>query len=200
MIIFECEQNSPEWEAARLGIPTASSFDKIVTSKGERSKQREKYLFELAGERITGEAKSGYTNANMDRGHEREDESRSMYSFVTGSEVQQAGFCFFDENTEFGCSPDGLIGEDGGFETKDAAPHIQIDRLENGWSKAQYLQQVQGSLYVTGRKWWDLQSYSRGIKPVVIRFEGDDDFIKKLAIEIRLFNNELKTIVEKYSA
>lgn len=200
MIILECEQNSPEWEAARLGIPTASNFDKIVTSKGERSKQREKYLFELAGERITGEAKSGYTNANMDRGHEREDESRSMYSFVTGVEVQRVGFCYFDEKKEFGCSPDGLVGEDGGFETKDAAPHIQIDRLKNGWSKAQYLQQVQGSICVTGRKWWDLQSYSRGIKPVVIRFERDDDFIKKLAIEIRLFNNELKTIVEKYSA
>ncbi len=200
MIILDCDQNSEDWYAARLGIPTASGFSKIVTSTGARSKQREKYLYELAGEIVTGESKDNYTNSNMDRGHEREQESRDVYEFINSVTIKQVGFCYFDEKKEFGCSPDGLVGEHGGFETKDALPHIHIDRLENGWSKAQYLQQVQGTLYVTGREWWDLQSYSRGFKPLVIRFERDVAFIDKLKVEIRMFINDLKSIVEKYSA
>jgi len=199
MLIVNCEQNTPEWYEARLGIPTASGFDRIITTKGEVSKSREKYLYELAGEIVTGEQFVGYSNGNMDRGHEREQESREYYEFINMIKMDRPGFVYFDENKEFGCSPDGLVGKDGGFETKDAAPHIHIDRLENGWSQAQYYQQVQGSLYVTGRKWWDLQSYSRGFTPLVVRFERDEDFIRKLAVEIRRFNNDLKKLVEKYS-
>ncbi len=196
--ISDVVQGSIEWYAIRCGIPSASSFDKIVTTKGERSKQREKYLYELAGERITGEPKSGYTNAHMDRGHEREPESRAMYEFINDCEVEIVGFCFLDEKKEIGCSPDGLVGEVGGFETKDALPHIQIERLEKGWSDADYFQQVQGSLYVTGREWWDLVSFSRGIKPIIKRFTRDEEFIKKLAIELKLFVNDINKLVERY--
>lgn len=200
MIIVDCVQNTPEWEKIRLGIPTASNFDRIITTTGTRSKQREKYLYELAGERITGERKEGYKNSAMDRGHEREDESRKTYEFITGTTVNIVGFCFFDEKKEFGCSPDGLIGEDGGFETKDTSSHIQIERLECGWSQSEHFQQVQGGLYVTGRKWWDLVSYSRGIQPIIIRFCRDEKFINKLSVELLLFVNDLNSIVKKYSS
>lgn len=200
MIVVDCQQNTPDWDKIRCGVPSASQFDRIVTTTGARSKQREKYLYELAGERITGERKEGYKNAAMERGHEREAESRATYEFITGNKVNTVGFCFFDENKLFGCSPDGLIGEPGGFETKDTLPHIQIERLENGWSGMEHFQQVQGGLLVTGRQWWDLVSYSRGIQPIIVRFERDEDFIKKLQIELILFSNDLNTIVKKYSA
>jgi len=200
MIILDCKQGGDEWYQARAGIPTASSFSKIVDSKGNRSKQREKYLFECAGEVVSGEPKNSYTNGNMDRWHEREDESRKTYEFINSVEVIQVGFCYFDEKKEFGCSPDGLVGEDGLFETKDAAPHIHLDRLENGWPKTEHFQQIQGGLLVTNRKWCDLQSFSRGFKPLIVRFERDEDFIKLLKIELRLFNDDLKAIIKKYSA
>ena len=196
--VKDIEQGSDEWLALRVGIPTASNFDKIVTTKGERSKQRNKYLYQLAGEVVTGEPKDGYKNANMERGNEREDESRKLYEFTLDLKVEQVGFIYFNDKKLFGCSPDGLVGEDGGFETKDALPHIHLDRLENGWSKAQYFQQVQGSLYVTGRKWWDLVSYSRGFKPVVIRYEPDSVFINSLKIELFSFVMDLKSVVKKY--
>jgi len=64
MLIVNCEQNTPEWYEARLGIPTASGFDRIITTKGEVSKSREKYLYELAGEIVTGEQFVGYSNGN----------------------------------------------------------------------------------------------------------------------------------------
>ena len=199
MIILDCKQNTPEWDIARIGIATSSSFNKIVTTKGVLSTSRKKYLYMKAGERISGEKRETYKNGFMDKGHEREDESRKLYEFVNDTKVEQVGFCFFDENKEFGCSPDGLVGEDGGFENKNAEADIQLERLEEGWSGMEHFQQVQGSLYVTGRKWWDLVSYSRGLPQVVVRFERNEEFIKKLAVEIRIFNNDIIKLDEKYS-
>lgn len=200
MIILECEQNTPEWDAARLSIPTSSKFQEIVQTNGKRSKSREKYLFKLAGERLSGEKAVSYYGKSMETGHEREDESCQLYSLVdaNGINVSKVGFCFYDERRDRGCSPDRLVGDDGGLETKNAEPHVQLDRLENGWSKAMHFQQVQGSLYISGREWWDLRSYSRGIKPITIRFERDEKFIKILDEEINLFNYDLRELVKKW--
>jgi len=199
MIVIDCVQNTPEWDKIKNGVPSASQFDRMVTTTGVRSKQREKYLYELAGERITGERKDVYKNAAMDRGHEREVESREAYEFINGVKVQTVGFCFFDEKREFGCSPDGLVGEDGGFETKDTLPHIQIERLECGWSIAEHFQQVQGCLKVTNRKWWDIVSYSRGLPLITNRLFRDEIFIQKLSVEIVMFVNDLNSLVKKYT-
>ena len=40
LVMDEIEQLSPKWFQEHAGIPGASSFDKIVTTKGEQSKQR----------------------------------------------------------------------------------------------------------------------------------------------------------------
>ena len=56
MKIIECEQNSPEWFAARLGKITASNMDKIITPTGQQSKQVGKYITQLIAEIITGES------------------------------------------------------------------------------------------------------------------------------------------------
>ena len=117
MITIDCEQLSPEWYKLRAGVPSASNFDKLITAKGETSKQRIKYMYTLAGESITGEKEQTYQNATMQRGIELENEAREMYELITGQEVAQVGFCMND-NKEFGCSPDGLVGEDGLIEIK----------------------------------------------------------------------------------
>ena len=52
MKIYDVEQGSPEWKALRLGIPTASEFDKIVTPTGAFSKQSQGYMNRLAAERF----------------------------------------------------------------------------------------------------------------------------------------------------
>jgi hypothetical protein len=200
MIIINCEQNSPVWDAIRLGLPTSSSFDKIITTAGVRSKQRDKYLYKLAGERASGEKSEHYYGSAMALGHEREDESRKLYEFLNECDVQQIGFCFFDESKTFGSSTDGLVGDDGIFETKNALSHVQIERLEKGWSKAEHFQQVQGELYVTGRKWCDLVSYSRGLKPIITRFKRDEKFITRLAEELQLFIEDLDQLVIKHAA
>jgi len=200
VIVLDCEQNTPQWDDTRRGLPTSSRFKEIVKISGERSTSREKYMWDLAGEIISEETKKGYYGLSMAKGHEREDESRQWYSFVNDVEVKQIGFCFFDEKRQFGSSTDGLVGDDGVFETKNAEPHIQIKRLLKGWSKAEHFQQVQGELYVTGRKWCDLISFSRGFKPIVIRFYRDERFISKLAEEIQAFIKDLNNLVTKLKA
>ena len=37
LITLDCEQGSEEWLAARLGIPTATGFENIVTATGKKS-------------------------------------------------------------------------------------------------------------------------------------------------------------------
>lgn len=199
MIISPNAQGTDEWKQDRLIIPTSSNFNKIVTSKGERSKQRIKYLYQKVGEAITGEPADNYTNSYMDLGTEREDEARREYEWQENVEIVQVGLCYLDEKKEFAASPDGLIGDRGGFENKNAIPSVQLERLEKGWKGTEHIQQVQGNLMVSERDWWDLQSYSRGFERVVIRFLPDYEFIKKLKIEIKLFNEDVQTLVEKYS-
>ena len=70
LILLNCEQGSEAWHQARLGIPTASQFDRIVTASGTASKQATGYLAELLAEHITGQTGDNYQSADMQRGVE----------------------------------------------------------------------------------------------------------------------------------
>lgn len=197
IIIEDIEQGTPEWLKLRLGVATASNFQKIVTTNGEPSKSRSKYMYQLAGEILSGEKTDSFFSTSMAKGVEREDESRSYYEFATDREVKQVGFVFLDERKSIGASPDGLVDPDGGFETKNAEAHIQVERHEKGWSRAMHYQQVHGCMWVCQREWWDLQSYSRGIAPLRIRYLRDEKFINLLSKRIEEFIDELNNLVAR---
>ena len=55
MIIHGCEQGTDEWFQARCGIPTASSFDKLITPTGKPSTQADAYMHQLLAEWVMGE-------------------------------------------------------------------------------------------------------------------------------------------------
>jgi len=194
MRIIDCEQRSQEWFEARLGLPTASNFDKLLTTKGEVSKQRNKYLYRLAGEKVAEQSEETYQNAIMQRGIILEDEARQLYQLITGQEVQTVGFCLANG---YGCSPDGLIGEDGAIEIKCPIASTHVAYLLAGVLPLDYFQQCQGELFVTGRKWVDFMSYYPGIKPLIVRVKRDEKFIKKLKSELKLFCVELKEVINK---
>lgn len=197
MIIENFEQCSQEWFAARLGRPSASQFDKIITTKGERSKQRTKYMYQLAGERISGAREESYTNAAMQRGTEMEPEARSLYELLHDVQVDQVGMCYKDEARLFSCSPDGLVGDNGGLEIKCPSMAVHIEYLIGGKLPTDYFQQVHGSLLITGREWWDFASYYPGIKPLIVRVYPDEKFLAALESELILFCEELADVVEK---
>lgn len=196
--IIDCVQGSPEWCAARLGLPTASEFATVM-AKGE-GKTRKTYMLKLAGEILTGEPMENYTNANMERGKIMEDEARDLYSFIKNIEPQRVGFI---RNGQKGCSPDSLIGDKCGLEIKTAMPHIQIDRLMKDELPPEHKAQVQGSMWVAERESWDFVSYWPKLPLFVKPVARDDGYIANLAGEVARFNDELQSVVEsirKYGA
>jgi len=195
MIISDIPQGTPEWLALRAGLPTASNFDKIVTSKGEVSKSRVKYMYQLAGESITGVKEDVYQNAIMARGSEMEAEARNLYELATGKQVQTVGLCYHDSKM-YGCSPDGLIG-DGLIEIKCPTLAVHVEYLLNGTLPVAYFQQVQGQLLVTGKDWCDFVSYYPAMRLLIVRVERDNAFIKILQKELNAFCDELQTIIKK---
>lgn len=193
--IIACEQNSPEWLRARMGIPTASAFAQLL-AKGE-GKTRKTYMLKLAGEIVTGEPAESFSNEHTERGHALEDEARQLYLFQSGCDIERVGFI---RNGRSGCSPDSLIGADGGLEIKTKLPHLLIELILADKFPAEHKAQVQGTLWLTGRKWWDIAVYWPGLPLFVKRAERDEEYIKTLAAEVSRFNDELDLIVKTIRA
>jgi hypothetical protein len=199
MKILEHEQRTPEWYAARCGIPTASGFDKIITSTGKRSTSRERYLYELAGQKLGGVVEETFQSFAMQRGTIMEAEARSLYEFSRDS-VQTVGFCLSDCG-RWGFSPDGLVGEKGGVEIKCPLIHTHVKYMVDCKDEmpAEYFPQVQGALLVSGREWWDFVSYYPGLPPVIVREEPNLAFQRLLRQELEAFCDELDQLVKKLS-
>lgn len=191
MQILDIEQGTPEWFAARAGVPTASMFATVL-AKGE-GKTRRTYMMKLAGELLTGEPMENYSNGYMERGKEMEDEARDLYAFRQDVEPQQVGFI---RNGAKGCSPDSLIGNDGMVEIKTKAPHLLIEVLLKGEFPPEHKAQCQGQLWVAEREWVDLAVYYRKMPLFIRRATRDEEYIKTLSDAVDRFNDELAATVE----
>jgi hypothetical protein len=196
MQIIDCEQGTPEWFAARLGLPTASEFKTLLSIKKDAKDKvtRQTYMRKLAGEVLTGRPAETYTNAHMERGHEQEDEARKLYAFMADTRPERIGFI---RNGQKGCSPDSIIGADGGLEIKTALPHIQIERLERDEFPAEHKAQVQGNLWISERQWWDFVSYCPDLPLFRTRVYRDDQYIADLAKAVDQFNEELDGLIDR---
>lgn len=190
MKVLTCRQGSTEWAQARVGIPTASEFDSLITPLGKprASEGRETYLMQKVAERLTGFpydiAQGG--SWDMEQGSIVEKIARPWFEFTYDVKVQEVGFCTTDDG-RVGCSPDGLIGEDGGIEIKSPSPHVHLKYLLGGVVPAQYVAQVQGCLWVTGRKWWRFVSFSRHFPALVLTVEPDAAFQAALTAALKTF-------------
>ena len=196
MEIFNCDQGGPEWFQAKIGVPSSSNFSKIM-AKG-KGLTRKSYVNQLAGEIITGKIEPSYSNADMKRGTELEPFARAEYEFITGNGVEQIGFA---KDKGAGCSPDGLIGSDGGLEIKSPRASTQIETVKLGVIPTEHRPQMQGCMMVTGRKWWDFCSSCPDISDeyqyiFIKRMARDELYIKELQHEINLFLMDLKETVK----
>ena len=192
--IIDCEQNSPEWHQARMGIPTASSFDAIMTPGKTKTEQktRRTYMLKLAGEILTGEPVEMVMTRAMERGHAMEPEARDLYQLQTSTRVDRVGFL---RRGRVGCSPDALIGNEGGLEIKTKEPHLLLDILDRNEFPEEHKAQVQGAMWLTGRDWWDIAIYWPRLPLFVKRAYRDEAYIKTLATEVERFTSDLDTIV-----
>lgn len=200
------EQQSAEWLAERCGKITASRFKDVMAKlkNGKPAAPREKYLMEIVIERITGKPTAHYTNDAMLWGQEQEEFSRMAYESATGAIVEQCGFVPHPTLANVGGSPDGLIGDDGGWESK--SPYnsaVHLGTILNGMPE-EHIAQVQGLMWITGRAWWDFTSYDPRLPApldiFVLRVERDEAYIAALEAEVVAFEDEVSAVMEKLGA
>lgn len=194
MILAHIEQGSDEWFAARCGVVTASNFKAVMT--GGRGKTRLNYMRRLRDEIVTGRpAPPTYQSAAMERGCKLEPRARDVYTEKSGHDVREVGIVYLDEDKRIAASPDGLIGLEGGLEIKCPLPHNHMKYVQDGVVPTQYVPQVQGNLWVTGRDWWDFVSYAPEIANdshiMIHRVYRDESYIRRLRDEVLRFVEEL---------
>ena len=204
IIIDEITQRSPEWFDAILGNLGASGISKIITDKGEPSKQADDYRRQLVGEIITGQRDETFKSIHMEQGIEREDSTRAFFEMLYDVEVRQVGLVYKDEQKKFHCSPDGLVGDNAGFEQKNPMMKTQVKYLESGKLPQEYFSQIQMSLYTCEREyWWFMSRYplfTPGHKPLatlILKIGRDDEFIAKLEVVLEAFCYSLSSAVKK---
>lgn len=196
------EQRTDDWFAARLGKVTASRVsDVIAKTKSGYSASRDNYMADLIVERLTNQKASSFSNAAMEWGTATEPAARAAYSAATGELVEEVGFINHPRIANAGCSPDGLVGDEGLCEFKCPATSTMLDTLLADKVPSKYIPQVQFQMAVTGRKWCDFVSFDPRLpdhlRLFVKRVERDDDYIKALEGEVTLFLSELEEKVTK---
>lgn len=185
------EQQAMYVDAVRKGIPAkdaaiyagykATPSSDIVRRAlaGEETAQpsdiAKRYAADLAIERISGQPHGEPPKAwVLERGHEMEAAARMYYEARTGSFVTEAGICLNDDEI-FGYSTDGLVDDDGLIEIKAPIDSSKILAMWATGDTSEYDHQMQGGLWITGRKWCDFIMYVPDLAAV-----GKDLFVKRI--------------------
>jgi len=193
MKTYNYDQGSEEWFKVRLGKFTGSVAQAIAAN----GKGLETLVFEKAAEILTSKPKPSYTNDDIERGHEYEDMARNAYEIETGRTVKQVGFVEVDEFV--GCSPDGLVEDDGLIEIKCKNDANYARFLYDQKVDPAHNWQIQFNLWVTKREWCDYIVFNENFtKPIsVIRIQRNETEIAKLKAGVLTGIAQLKSILEK---
>ena len=193
MITLDCEQGGIEWQEARLGIPTASEFSRIVTPGGKASASAKRYMADLVAERVLGYSVVEWQgNRATERGHALEPDALEYYGFLTDSAPAKVGFVYRDDEKMVGCSPDFMVGERVTGELKcPMEPGIHLIRLAMDELPREYMLQVQGQIWVTGAERADFLDYYPELPPLLVSVEPDEKIFAAFDEHIPAFIDEL---------
>ena len=199
---IDCQQNNDEWLDMRAGKVTGSAIGKIMANYGKSfGEPAKKLAVDIAVERITGKriTTNDYKNSHMERGHEEEPIARMLYEDMFFVDVGNGGFY---DNGKTGCSPDGLVLDDGVIEIKSVIATTHYATIERGSFDPSYKWQCYFNLRESGRKWIDFisycSSYPKKTNIYVDRIEKCDIVEEMKMIEKRL--EEFEKLVEEVSS
>lgn len=176
--------------AQRCGLITGSEVKLLLSPKTLKPLNNDRtraHIWELAAQRITRFVEPTYLGDEMLRGRDDEITARDLYSKHYAPAVQ-CGFVTNDEwGFTLGCSPDGLVGEDGGIECKSRRQRFQIQAFvehhRTGKIPEDFVLQVQTEILVTRRSWWDFITFSGGLPMRPITVEPDIE-VQEAIIEV----------------
>lgn len=193
-------QGTDEWHAARCGLLTASEMKLILTPTlklAENDKQRT-HLYELLAQRITRYVEPSYMSDDMLRGHEDELLARILYG-ERYAPVEETGFVTNDRwGFTLGCSPDGLVGDDGMIECKSRRQKYQVQTIIDDAVPTEHWLQVQTALLVTERQWLDYVSYSGGLPMVTVRVYPDAKTQAAIVAAAAAFEARVVALMDEY--
>lgn len=208
------KQRTAEWMAARRGKITASRFADVLTQPRAKADKAagllggtaRSYMRQLAWEAFSGVPHKNVISRDMQHGIDCEPTARRLYEHptFTGLAVTQVGFVTHPTERLVGCSPDGLVGDDGCIEIKcPVVGGIHLGYIADG--PVAHVAQIQGVMWVTGRKWCDFVSY-HSLTPTIeqavhiVRVDRDQVFIDKLESAVRNFRERLEETIKQLGA
>ena len=203
-------QGSEEWFDLRRGILTASNFKIILRSgkDGEDSKTRQKLLYTLAGEKLTGKTNETFKSESMRRGNEMEPLAREYYERTNlDADVKLVGFARRTIVTPLGreiivgASPDAQVGPRRGLEIKTMAPDLLIAQAKTGTFPQEHRAQIMGTAFVCDWDEIDLLLFYEDM-PIAPKFRitRDDAFVKELVQAIEIFDWDLQQVIKDIKA
>lgn len=188
-------------KAGYKAAPKADAVRRALLGEkvGDFSEAARNYAFRLAIERISGEPlDEGFQTWQMKRGNDLEPEARMEHEMQSGLFVQKAGFVTSDDGW-FGASADGLVDPDGGCEYKCFLAPEKLRAFHIDGDITTVVDQVQGGMWLTGRKWWHIGLYCPALEPAGKQlwwrqFERDDAYVLNLEADLL----EFKDLVVNY--
>ena len=184
--------------------PTSSTIERALAgeSVGDFSDVAKKYAFALAIERINGQPlDEGFETYAMRRGHELEPMARAEHERQSGLRVKRAGFVLTDDSV-FGCSADGFIGDRSGAEYKCFMDPERLYRFHIENDASEVFDQAQGCMWITGRESWHIGMYCPALKKVGRQlwwkeFKRDDNYINAMESELMEFKALVDSLEQK---
>ncbi len=215
------KQRDNEWRRLRLGDVTASRFGDVLTppraktdrKSGKWSRTAEAYLEEKLTELIHCVPSDVWRKDSTDWGMTNEPHAFQAAipvieeRFGETLSLPENEFAYLHHPTEpyVGCSPDGIIGDDGLLEIKCPFNGTKwIGMKRRGLTvPPEYVPQLQGQLWTARRQWclfcyFDPRVANSGLDPLLtIRVERDDDYINTvLAPKVCAFRDYLRSEYE----
>lgn len=192
MKIIKCKQLSPEWFEARKGKMSSSHSQEI----GNNGAGLDTYCKKIVMEMFCNDNEQ-YTNADLERGIEREPIARMVYE-IERSKIEEVGLVEY--NDYFVSSPDGLVNSDGLIEIKAMNNFNHFNFILDNKIQSQWLWQMQGQLLATGRDWVDFVAYNPQFDRslIVVRVEKDLAMQEKLIMGIEKGKQLIENLTKQY--
>jgi hypothetical protein len=207
MLPSELEQGSEAWRAIRAGKVTGSRINDVLTQarkKGDVSKVRQGYMFELIAERLTGIPEEQYSGFWPDHGKEFEPLAAAAYEVLFDQVLQKVGFIVHPTMPFAGCSPDRLLGDRGivGIKCPKTTTHLRW-RQKNSCPE-EHVAQLYWELCCTGREWADFVSYDprlpEPLQLFAVRVFPEKALMTEMENQVKAFEDEIKESIKAINA